>query len=286
MILAAFRAEWFKAVRRPAIWITIGLLLVLAVGVFYVVIYLVATHTTGRVRLQGANLASLRSGLYPGGLVKKALGQANGLDGIFALILGVLLQGSEYGWQTVKTSSIQLPGRLAVLTGRLGSLALLVLFMVLALFAVDALASYVIALVDGKSTAFPTPADILRAMAAAWLIMGFWAAFGVALATLFRQSAMAIGLGLAYGLVIETLVFGLLGGLGDVVTQVHVWFPIANGTYLLQAFGADSGNGGGAAAVVPTTPEADATHAVLVLLAYVAGLVILSGVLTRRRDVL
>src|SRR5487761_1628198 len=89
-----------------------------------------------------------------------------------------------------------------------------------------------------------------------------------------------------YGLVIEVLVFGLLGGLGDVVTQVHVWFPIANGGYLLQAFGVDSGSGGGPTAVVPTTPEADATHAVLVLLAYILGFVILSGTLTRRRDVL
>jgi ABC-2 type transport system permease protein len=286
VILSAFRAEWFKAVRRPAVWVTIGLLLLLAVGVFYVVIYLVATHTTARVRLQGTDLASLRSGLYPDAFVKKALGQANGLDGIFALILGVLLQGSEYGWQTVKTSYIQLPGRLAVLAGRLGSLALLILFMILALFAVDAAASYVIAAVDGKSTAFPPPGDILRAISAAWLILGFWAAFGVALATLFRQSAMAIGLGLAYGLVIEVLVFGLLGGLGDAVMHVHVWFPIANGGYLLQAFGVEPGSGGGPTAVVPTTPEADATHAVVVLLAYILGLVILSGALTRRRDVL
>jgi|SRR5665213_317973 len=63
------------------------------------------------------------------------------------------------------------------------------------------------------------------------------AMLGFGLATPFRQSAMAIGLGLAYALVIESLVFGVLGPLGDSFKQIHDWFPIANAGHLQQSFG-------------------------------------------------
>jgi len=60
---------------------------------------------------------------------------------------------------------------------------------------------------------------------------------GFGLATLFPQSAMAIGLGLAYALVIESLVFSLLGPLGHSFKQIHDWFPIASAGHLQQSFG-------------------------------------------------
>ena len=66
MILAAIRAEWFKLVRRRALWVTVGLMLVLAVGIEYLLVYVVATHTPARagaearVALAGARTASIR----------------------------------------------------------------------------------------------------------------------------------------------------------------------------------------------------------------------------------
>ena len=284
MTLAAFRAEWFKLVRRPAIWVTIGLLLALGAASGYAIPYLVATHPPANAGRSAAEFAAIRAGLYPAAFVRKSLLNASTLDGIFALILGVLAQGSEYAWGTVKTAQTQLPGRLAILTGRLTALALLVVLMTAALFAVDALAGSVIALADGKSTAYPAVAEIVKGVGAASLIFGFLAIFGFGLATLFRQSAMAIGLGLGYVLVIEILVFSLLGRLGDAVKNVHVWFPIANAGYLQQSFGqvAGVGNGGGA---LSGRPEADATHAVIVLGLWIMGIAFISAGLIRLRDV-
>ena len=287
MILSAFRAEWFKAIRRPAVWVLIGILVVVAVGLTYVVVYLVATHAPVAPRrgLTAATLATMRASVYPSGYVKRAVSQMGNVGGAFALILGVLMQGSEFGWQTVKTSYLQLPGRLAILGGRLITLGLLVLIMVLALFLLDAVASYSVATMDNTSRSFPPLDEVARAAGASWLILAFWAAFGFGLATLFRQSGMAIGLGLAYGLVIEVLVFALLSGLGDSVKQVHIWFPIANAGYLIQSFGTVAAEGAAGAGTVASTPDADATHAVIVLAAYVIGLVTICGALARRRDV-
>jgi len=282
---AAFRGELFKLFRRSSIWVTIGILLALAIGLGYLVTYLVATHPPAgaRVRLEGADFPALRSALYPSNLVSKTLTQWTNLGGVFALILGVLVQGSEYGWGTVKTMYIQRPGRLSMMAGKLAALLLMVLVMVIALFAVDAASSVVVALVDGRSIAFPAIIDLAKGMGATWLIFGMWAMFGVGLATLFRQSAMAIGLGLAYGLVIEGLVFGLLGRLGsDLVKQIHILLPIANAGYLSQSFGRSAGLVAGPAAAAP---DADATHAVRVLAIYLIGFATLSALLIRRRDV-
>jgi ABC-2 type transport system permease protein len=287
VIFASFRAEWFKTVRRPAVWVVVGILIVLAVGLSYFVVYLVATHAPVAPRrgLTAAALSALRASVYPASYVRKTVGQMENVGGIFALILGVLVHGSEFGWQTVKTAYIQWPGRLAVLAGRLSTLGLMVLIMVLALFAFDAAASYGLALLDGKSTAFPSVDEIGKGVGAAWLILAFWAGFGFALANLLRQSAMAIGLGLGYGLVIETLVFDLLNGLGDVVKQVHVWFPIANASYLIQSFGTVAGGGGAIGGAPAAAPDADATHAALVLGGYLVGMILLSAALIKRRDV-
>jgi ABC-2 type transport system permease protein len=281
LILAAVRAEWFKLVRRRALWVTIGLMVALAVGIEYFLVYIVATHPPVGAARAGANLAALRTGLYPDSVVKKSLANASTLVGIFALIVGVLAQGSEYSWATVKTALVQLPGRISIVFGQLASLAVLALVMALGLFVADAVASYVIATIDAKSAVWPAVIDLLKGVGAAWLILYFLTVLGFGLATLFRQSAMAIGLGLAYVLVIENLVFGLLVNLGDVFKQAQEWFPIANAGYLQNSFG--KVNGAVSAAVA--SPQVSTTHAVVVLALWLVGIAAMSATLMRVRDV-
>lgn len=280
MITGAIRAEWFKVVRRPSMWVTIGLLLALSVGLEYLLVYVVATHPPRGAA--GATLANLRIDLYPAALVKKTLTNVSGLYGIFALIIGVLLQGSEYGWGTVKTAHLQLPGRIAILGGQLVALALLVFMMSLALFVVDAAAGYVVAVVDRQPITWPGAQDVVKGVGAAWLIFYFLAVLGFGLATALRGSALAIGLGLGYVLVIENLVFGLLTNLGDTFKHIQEWFPIANAGYLQESFGVVRA----AAATAPTAPPVDATHAAAVLAAWLVAIAVASAGLVRVRDVI
>jgi ABC-2 type transport system permease protein len=283
-MVAAFRGELFKFVRRPGVWVLVILLLVLAVVIGYAILWLVYTVSPPNAAQglpPGTTFADFKVALYPENFVKQTFSTWGSLGGVFALIVGVLAQGSEYGWGTIKTMYTQRSGRLTMLCGKLGAVAVIVLVMVVALFTVDAGASAVIASLDGKSITFPAGVEILKALGAGFLIFGFWAVFGIALATLFRQSAMAIGLGLAYGLVVEVLVFALfrLGGIG--VQQVQQWFPIANTGYLSDSFGAVRIRG------IPATGAqfADATHAVVVLVLYVVAFTAITAWLTRTRDV-
>jgi ABC-2 type transport system permease protein len=283
-MLAAFRGELFKFVRRPGVWILVILLLVLAVVIGYAIlwlVYTVAPPNAAQGLPRGTTFADFKVTLYPQNFIKQTFNTWGSLGGVFALIVGVLAQGSEYGWGTVKTLYTQRSGRLTMLFGKLGAVAVIVLVMVVGLFAVDAGASAVLAAVDGKSLTFPDGDVILKAIGAGFLIFGFWAVFGITLATLFRQSAMAIGLGLAYGLVVEMLIFALfrLGGIG--VQQVQQWFPIANTGYLSDSFGTITIKG----ATVAGAANADATHAVVVLVLYVVVFTAITVWFTRTRDV-
>jgi ABC-2 type transport system permease protein len=282
LILAAVRAEWFKLVRRRALWVTIGLMLVLAVGIEYLLVYVVATHPPARAAGAGVALAAARTGLYPASVIKKSVANVSSLIGIFALLVGVLAQGSEYSWGTVKTAWLQLPGRISIVVGQLTSLALLSLVMALALIGVDSLASYLISTLDSQSSTWPSALDFLKGIGAAWLTLYLLAVLGFGLATLFKQSAMAIGLGLAYVLVIENLVFSLLDNLGDPWNQIQQWFPISNAGYLQDSFGKVNS---AVTVTIKGGAPATATHAVIVLGLWVIGIAVVSAGLVRVRDV-
>jgi ABC-type transport system involved in multi-copper enzyme maturation permease subunit len=282
---SVFRGELFKVVRRPGIWVLISVLLALAILIGYAITWLIYTFPppgSSQGLPPGTTLADFKVALYPQNFVRQTLSQWGVLGGVFALIVGVLMQGSEYGWGTIKTLYTQRSGRLTMLFGKIAALAVVVAVMVVALFAVDAASSSVVAWVDGKTISFPDLDVIVKAVVAAFLIFGFWAIFGLTLSTLFRQSAMAIGLGLAYALVVEVLVFGLLGGLGgDIVKKIQQWFPIANTSYLSESFGQIRVRG----IQGQQTPYADASHAVVMLFLYVLAFTAITAYLSRTRDI-
>ena len=75
---------------------------------------------------------------------------------------------------------------------------------------------------------------------------------------------------------------GLLRGFGTETVQLYQqWFPIANTGYLGRSFGEIAFKG------IPPAPApyANATHAMVVLVAYVAVFMAMSARLSRSRDV-
>ena len=86
--------------------------------------------------------------------------------------------------------------------------------------------------------------------------------FGVLLAEICQQSALAIGIGLVYGFVIEGLVFGLFGRNSSLQT-IEKAFPGANATALTDAFGQATRFRG-----TISTPLVGVTQAIVVLAAF------------------
>lgn len=273
----SIRAEWLKTRKRPAVWVLVSVLVCVLVAFGYALPWAVLSYPPPGTRFgPGTSPAQLKQILYPAHFISDALG-GGGLAGPIALILGVLLVGSEYGWGTFKTILTQQPGRLHNLAGRIVVLYATLVVYVLTVFAAAAGSSTVLALVDGAAIHWPGVSEVVRAMAAAVFIDGWWGLLGMTMAFLFRQSALALGLGLAYSFIIEGLVFNVLGALGNtVVRSVERFFPGQNA----QALAASFASGPGA------TPAAiGATEATLVLCLYCLAAVAVSALLLRLRDV-
>ncbi len=272
---ASVRAELLALRKRASSWILLGIWTTLALVFAYVVPY--ATYLNGSAGEPPADL-------LPQGLVGTLMGGFPFFGGVIALMLGVLALGSEYGWGTLKTLFTQGPGRLRVFGAKLIALAIGLVPFVLVVFAVGALASYAIALREGADVASPSIWLLLRGLAAGWLVLAVWASLGVLLAVLSRGTALATGIGILYGFVIE----GLLSALASQVSlldRLVEFFLRANAYSLVAGLGvsADSvaDNGPGSF----SGPFVDGVQAFLVLGSYTAAFLVLSGWLLRRRDV-
>jgi ABC-2 type transport system permease protein len=274
-VTGSLRAELLVLRKRASTWILLGIWVTLALVFAYVVPY--ATYLN---RPTPDSLADV----LPKNLVGTLMGGFPFFGGVLALMLGVLAVGSEYGWGTLKTLFTQRPGRLHVFGAKLLSLAGTLIAFVLVVFALGALASYAIAVREGAEVSWPSMWLLLRGLAAGWLILAVWAAFGVLLAALFRGTALAVGVGILYALVIE----GLLSALA---TQVSLLDPLvelfvrASGYSLVVGLGASAEDAGDRGPGSFSGPFVGGEQALLVLVSYLAVFVLVAGWQLRRRDV-
>jgi ABC-2 type transport system permease protein len=276
-----FAAELRKLSPRPAVWWLGGMTLAI-VGLVYGISYLQYNSSTFQVD-PGVSLAAIKATLYPANFYRTVLQDSYLVGGALMLVMGALAVGSEYGWGTFKTMYTQGPGRITTLLGQLLALSVVNAVITGALYALGAGVSYLIATAAGGSTSWPATTNTLKAVAATWLIFQCWTILGMAMAFVLRQSAMAIGLGLAYMLAVEGILFTVLGNFNiSWITTVEKFFVGQNVNALTTSFGqalTRRGTGAGATQLV------SAEQAVLVILAYAVGLVFLSTILVRRRDV-
>jgi ABC-2 type transport system permease protein len=274
-VTGSLRAELLVLRKRTSTWILLGIWATLALVFAYVVPY--ATY------LNNSTPESLAD-VLPGNLVGTLMGGFPFFGGVLALMLGVLAVGSEYGWGTLKTLFTQRPGRLHILGAKLLALAATLVAFVLVVFALGALASYAIAVREGADVSWPSLWLLVRGLAAGWLILAVWAALGVLLAVLFRGTALAVGVGILYALVIE----GLLSALA---TQVSLLDPLvelfvrASGYSLVVGLGASAEDAGDRGPGSFSGPFVSDEQALLVLVSYLVVFVLVAGWRLRRRDV-
>ena len=277
---ASFRAEALKLSRRPAVWVLAGVWFALVVLFGYVLTYLVFANPPESSFPPGTNPQDFIEVLFPENLLSNVLsGFPSTGGGPVALILGALALGSEYGWGTFKTAFTQRPGRLAVFFGKILVLAATVAVFVLLAFGAGAVSSYAIARLEGVAVAWPSLGDTLRALGCGFLISAVWTSLGAFLATLFRGTPLAIGLGLVYALLLEGIAATLLAA-NESLEPVLKLLLNENSYALINSFGSTSGAGlGGPQSIVE--PE----RAAITLAAYALVFVLVSALLLRRRDV-
>jgi ABC-type transport system involved in multi-copper enzyme maturation permease subunit len=274
--LSLLRAELFLMRKRTATWAILGIWSIVILLFAYVLPY--ASYRTGSL-----DFAESLDSMLPSALAQTIGEGMPFYGGALALILGVLTFGSEYGWNTWKTLLTQRPGRMPVFFAKLATLGIAMVGFVAGPFAIGAVASSIIALMEDVDIIFPSPSTLLEAMVSGWLILAVWATGGVALAMLTRGTSMAIGIGILWGLALE----GLLGAFVVRIDGLERLTDImirANGYSLVRAVtgaGALSTDGPGAF----SGPYVGGLQATAVLMVYLMAFTGLSAWLLRRRDI-
>jgi ABC-type transport system involved in multi-copper enzyme maturation permease subunit len=275
------RAELLRLRRWPALWVMLGVWLLLNIIFAYVFTYL-AYRNGGGFDNEGIPREELFAGLMPAAVPAAVVQGMPMFGGAIMLTLGALAAGSGYGWGSWKTAFTQGPGRLAVAAGTLVVLAGVVVGVVVVTFAVDLGIASALATVEGRSIAWPAVDDAARAVGGGVLILGMWAVAGVAVGTLARSPALAIGLGAVWVLVVENL----LRGAGRLLDWLGPMTDVMPGTV--------AGSLAAALSAAPVTEEGGTPGvvtnlsggpAVALTLAYLVAFAAVTGALVRRRDI-
>jgi ABC-2 type transport system permease protein len=197
-----------------------------------------------------------------------------------ALVLGALATGSECGWGTIKTILTLGPGRIQTLVARLAAAAVGVALLTALYYGAGAVASLVVAVVDGHAVVWPAAIDLVKALGATWLVLYTFGLLGMALGFVFRQAAAAVGLGLVYLVVVEVIVSRFITGFhGGDYQWIAKGLSGANATALVQSFGQVLADPRAAA------PLVGGTQAVATLAVYAVAFALASAALLRWRDV-
>jgi ABC-2 type transport system permease protein len=273
-------AELFLLRKRASTWILLAIWTALATFFSYVLPYV--EYLSGDVG-GGPEQVPLEE-MLPAHLVGTLSAGFPFFGGVFALMLGVLALGNEYGWGTLRTLLVQRPGRVRVFGAKVLALGAVLVPFVLAVYLTGGVSTYVIARLEGAAIDWPSAWVLVRGLAAGWLILAVWAALGVLLGVLSRGTALAIGVGILYALVVE----GLISAFADAVSVLEPiveFFLRANAYSLVEGLGLSAagaaGNGPGAFG----GPFVGGEQALVVLAAYLVGFLALAGTILRRRDV-
>jgi ABC-2 type transport system permease protein len=275
------RAELLRLRRWPALWVLLGVWLLLNVFFGYLIDYL-SYRDGGDAGSGGPSRQELLAGLLPAA-VPDVLAQGMPMfGGAILLALGALATGSGYGWGTWKTAFVQGPGRVTVAAGTLVALLVIVVGLVAVTFAVDLGVASSLGAAEGQPFAWPETGEATRALAGSLLILGMWVVTGAMVGTLARGPALSIGLGAVWVLVVENL----LRGAGELLGWLRPVTDVMPGTVagsLAAALGATPVSEPGGTPGVVTNLSGGA--AVVLAVGYLVAFALVTVALVRGRDV-
>jgi hypothetical protein len=262
-----FVASLRKLTRRPATFVTFGLLVGL-LGLILIAVSATAGQRTGRAAQEALLLVT-----FPGAY-SLILSFILGLGGLFAVIYGAAIAGSEWSWGTLKAAVARGESRSRYQLLSFAAIVVMVgVGLVLALAAGIVLA-IIGANIAGVSTAGLNDTDTLRKMpelmARAWLAIVEEGALGFAIATLAGSQLAGIGAGIGvyFGEQFASIF------LPDIVK----YLPFNAATAVVATSGA-AGPGGA------SLPRLEPNVALLVVTAWLVGALVVTTLFTERAEI-
>jgi ABC-2 type transport system permease protein len=265
-----FVAGLRKLVRRPATFVTFGLL----VGLL-ALIYIAVGATARQQPSANGSAAALLLVTFPGAYTL-LLSFILGLGGLFAMIYGAAIAGSEWSWGTLKAAVARGESRSRYQLVSFASITLIVGVGLLVAFAIGIVVAIIAAGLAQVSTEgisdSATLGTIPEILGRGWLALAEACALGFAIATLARSQLAGIGVGIAvyFGEQFATIF------LPDVVK----YLPFHAATAVVAV--SDSSLGGGGAA---QAARLEPNTALLVVAAWLIGALVVTAIFTERAEI-
>lgn len=265
-----FVAGLRKLIRRPATYVTFGLLVGLLALIYIAVGATARQQATGNGGEQALLLVT-----FPGAYAI-LLSFILGLGGLFAMIYGAAIAGSEWTWGTLKAAVARGESRSRYQLLSFASIGLMVGIGLLVAFVIGVVVAIVAAGLAEVSTVgvadVPTLGTLPELLGRGWLALAEASALGFAIATLARSQLAGIGVGIAvyFGEQFASIL------LPDVVK----YLPF-NAASAVVATSGEGGPGGGGGPVVALEPDT----ALVVVLAWLLGALVVTALFTERAEI-
>lgn len=261
-----------KLVRRQATWLTLGLL----AGLLALIVIAVGATANRPGASSRERAVALSLVTFPGAY-DAILSFILGLGGLFAVIYGAAIAGSEWTFGTLKNAVARGEGRSRYILLSFASIAVAIAIGLVAAFAIGVVAALVGANLAGTSTGGLTDAATLGRLpeqfARGSLAIIMEGAMGFTIATLARSqlAGIAAGIGLYFG---ETFA-------GIFLPDIVKFLPFNVATASVATGTATGGGFGGAAQVA----SLDANAALVLVVVWLIGSLAVAALFTERAEI-
>jgi ABC-2 type transport system permease protein len=258
-----------KLVRRPATWVTVGML----IGLLVLILVAVGATANGRsVRTNGEAGKLLLT--FPGAY-DRVLQFITGLGGLFAVIYGAAIAGSEWSWGTLKSAVARGESRVRYMLITYAAVAVMIGFGLLLTFGVGVVAAIVGAHLAGVSTSglgdSATLSGLPERLLKGWFAVVEEGALGFTIATLARSQLAGIGVGIAF-------YFGE-GFASIFLPDIVKYLPFSVANASLSTGSSSGGGFGGAATALP------ADQALVLVAVWLVGALVVASLFSDRAEI-
>lgn len=264
-VIRAFRSELLKF-RRWGVLAGTGVMVVMSTFIAYLTFHQITSGATGK------EMAGLIAAFHTTQGLVSIVGQARSLIMAIAVVMVTANLAAEWSQGTLRNLLVREPHRLRWMAGKMLALVLFVLLSMVLTLLVSSTFVLLLARAQGIQTTTWTSAEGLRIFLAflgndALSLIGV-SALGMLIAVLTRSVTAAVGIGLAYTLVVE-------GIIAVVMPQVTEWFPRTVFNTIV----------GATVPLVGPTPPQGYPAALVAALLWIVGFVVVSAVVFPVQDV-
>jgi ABC-2 type transport system permease protein len=261
-----------KLLRRPASLITLGLLIGLLA-----LIFLAVGATARQTPPEEGGAAALLLVTFPGAYTL-IISFILGLGGLFAVIYGAAIAGSEWTWGTLKTAVARGESRSRYQLALFASVAVLIGIGLVIAFVVGVGVALVGATLAAVSTSGVSDAEAIgrlpELLGRGWLAVAEEGAIGFAIATLARSQLAGIGAGIAF-------YFGEQFA-SIFLPDIIKYMPFNAAGAVVAVEGEGFGGGGGGGGVIT---QLEPNQALLVVIAWLVGSLVVAALFTERAEI-